>query len=324
MKLSHNNTISMRYDIKRVIGKQNREVIALKRKEIQRVSTTESPERVYFCWFLSLKLILELEEREIKFEGESLIGEYKIDRKFYKEWNLDSLLHLSFYKWWEMHKTLFESPPVVERDNLKDWIPKPHYRYLRVDLRNNYTNIMKSVKREFDDLNGQKIDNKTKYPVIGKPQYDNEILSYNILVSKINGESNRDIFEKEIGRFKVVEKTHKSGLNAMDKDGEETIKKSKLMTSYDELQSGYEMSPEQRKTSKKRVFKSIMDEREESKYYKRETKTLGLIEGREFESILKNYINKNMKNYKEILCGVSQGQYRITDLEYQKKYRDKF
>ena len=310
MELVHNNAIAMKFDVMKVIGRQNRELIALKRKEIQRKSTTEAPERVYFCWFLSLKLILEMEDRKLKFEGKSLIGNHKIDRKFYKGWNLDSILHNRFHEWWEMHRTLFQSPPIVERDNLKDWIPKPHYRYLRVDLRNNYTNIKREVLQELENLKGIKVDNKSKYPVFGKPQYDNDILSYNIMVRKINDESNRDIFEKEFGRIKVVEQPEKQGLNEMDEDGEETIKKSKLMTSYDELQSGYEMSPEQRKTSKKRVFKSIMDEREESKYYKRETKTLGLIEGREFESILKNYINRNMKKYQHILCGISQGQYR--------------
>ena len=303
MKLSHNNSISMRFDYE----KRNSEIVNLKRKEIQRKSTTESPERVYFCWFLSLKLILEMEERKLKFDGKSLIGKYKIDRKFYKEWNLDSLLHLSFYKWWEMYQTLFVPPTIVERDNLKDWVDKPHYRYLRVDLRNNYTNIMKGVKRELEDLKGLKVDNKTKYPVFGKPRYDNEILSYNILVRKINGESNSDIFEQEIGRFKVVEQTDKQGLNELDEEGESTIKKSKLMTSYDELQS---LSPEQKETSKKKVRKAIMDERDYSKYYERETKSLGLIEGRRFESILESYINRNIKKYKEILCGVSQGQYR--------------
>jgi hypothetical protein len=297
----------MRYDIEKVIGKRNRELIRLKRIEIQRKSTTENPYRVYFCWFLSLKLILEMEERELKFDGESLIGEYQIDRKFYKDWNLDALLHLSFNKWWEMHKTLFESPPVVERDNLKEWVDKPHYRYLRVDLRNSYTNIKRVVLEELDDLVGQKVDNKTKYPVTGISRYDNEILSYNILVRKINDESNRDIFEQEFGRFKVVEQTDKQGLNELDKDGESTIKKSKLMTSYDELQS---LSPEQKETSKKKVRKAIMDERDYSKYYERETKSLGLIEGRRFESILESYINRNIKKYKEILCGVSQGQYR--------------
>jgi len=301
------------FDVKKLIGKKNREIIQLRRDSKRKKETTESPERVYFCWFLSLKLILEMEERKLKLDGKSLIGKYKIDREFYKEWNLDALLHLSFNKWWEMHKTLFESPPVVERDNLKEWVDKPHYRYLRVDLRNNYTNIMKGVKGELDDLIGLKVDNKTKYPVNGQPRYDNEILSYNILVRKINDESNRDIFEQEISRFKVVEQTDKQGLNEMDADGESTIKKSKLMTSYDDLQS---LSPEQRETSKKKVRRGIMDEREEEKYYERETKTLGLKEGREFDSILERYIKRNVKEYQRILCGVSQGQYRITNFKF--------
>jgi len=287
--------------------KRNPTIVELKREYKRRRQTTESPERVYFCWFLSLKLILEMEERKIKFDGKSLIGEYKIDRKFYKEWNLDSILHNRFHEWWEMHRTLFQSPPIVERDNLKDWIPKPHYRYLRVDLRNNYTNIKREVLQELENLKGIKVDNKSKYPVFGKPQYDNEMISYNIMVRKINGESNRDIFEQEIGRFKVVEQKDKQGLNELDGEGESTIKKSKLMTSYDELQS---LSSEQRKVSKQKVIRPIMDDREESKYYLRNTKSLGLIEGREFDSILKSYINRNMKKYQEILCGVSQGQYR--------------
>ena len=44
-----------------------------------------------------------------------------------------------------------------------------------------------------------------------------------------------------------------------------------------------------------------MDEREEEKYYERETKTLGLKEGREFDSILERYIKRNMKEYQQIL-----------------------
>ena len=57
MKLSHNNPISMKYDIK----KRNPDIVELKREYKRRRQTTESPERIYFCWFLSLKLILEME-----------------------------------------------------------------------------------------------------------------------------------------------------------------------------------------------------------------------------------------------------------------------
>ena len=300
MELAHNNPVSMRYDIK----KRRSEIVTLKRKQIQRKSTTESPERVYYCWFLSLKLILEMEDLGL---GKSIIGKYKIDREFYKEWNLEEVLNLTHYKWWKTHQTLFESPPIVERDNLEGWTSKDHYRYLRVDLRNNYTNIKREVLEGIGDLVGQKVDKNSKYPVTGKPQYDNEILSYNIMVRKINRESNESIFEKEKDRFKVVEKKHKSGLNELDEEGEYTINKSKLMTSYDELES---FSPEQREISKKKVRRGIMDEREEEKYYERNTKSLGLKEGREFDSILERYINRNMKEYQRILCGVSRGHYR--------------
>ena len=82
------------------------------------------------------------------------------------------------------------------------------------------------------------------------------------------------------------------------------------MTSYDELES---MSLEQREITKKKVRKGVLDEKEEVKYYERLTKSLGLKERREFDSILERYINRNMKDYQQTLLGVSKGQYRITD-----------
>ena len=99
------------------------------------------------------------------------------------------------------------------------------------------------------------------------------------------------------------------GLNTgdLDEKGEYTIKKSLLMTTYDELQS---LSPEQSKSTKKKVRRAIMDDREEEKYYTRFNQTVGLQEGREFDSILGRYINRNIKKYQKILCGISQGQYR--------------
>ena len=250
--------------------------------------------------------------------GKSIIGKYKINREFYKEWNLEEVLNVTHYEWWKTHQTLFESPPIVERDNLKGWTTKPHYRYLRVDLRNSYSNIKKGVLEGIDDLIGQKVDKKSKYPVKGKPRYDNEILPYNIMVRHLNGEDNESIFEQEIDRFKVVEQTDKQGLNAgdIDEDGEYTVKKSKLMTSYDELQSGYEMSPEQKEITKKKVRIPVLDDVEEVRHYERLNQSLGLIERREFNSLLERYIKRNVKEYQRILCGVSQGQYRITNFKF--------
>jgi hypothetical protein len=303
MELSHNNPISMRYDYK----KRHSGIVNLKREERQRIQTTENPERIYFLWFLSLKLILEMEELGL---GNRVIGKFKIDKEFYKDWDLEEVLNFTFYKWWKTHRELFETPSSVDIDNLKGWTPKPHFRFLRVDTRNNYTNIKKEVLKGIDNLKGQKVDKKSKYPVTGKPQYDNEILKYNIMVRKINEESNVRIFEKEKGRFKVIEQTDKSGeeYEKVGLDGKvKILRESKLFGIYRNYMS---LSPEEREISTYKERRGIMDEREEEKYRLRMKRTLGLTIGRDLELILTKEINRLVKNYRQILCGVSQGHYR--------------
>ena len=151
MGLSHNNAISMKYDIK----KRNPDIVELKREYKRRKQTTESPERVYFCWFLSLKLILEMENLGL---GKTIIGKYKIDRDFYKEWNLDSLLHLSFYKWWEMHQTLFEIP--IFRYQIDDWKNKKKEVYKWI----NKTELIRRSNMSF------LTDRAPLWPQVGKPR----------------------------------------------------------------------------------------------------------------------------------------------------------
>jgi hypothetical protein len=293
----------MRYDYK----KRHSGIVNLKREERQRIQTTENPERIYFLWFLSLKLILEMEELGLV---NRVIGKFKIDKEFYKDWDLGEVLNFTFYKWWKTHRELFETPSTVDIDNLKSWTPKPHFRFLRVDTRNNYTNIKKGVLEGIDDLVGQKVDKKSKYPVTGKPQYDNEILKYNIMVRKINNESNVRIFEKEKGRFKVIKQTDKSGedYEKVGLDGKvKILRESKLFSTYRQYMS---LSPEEREITTYKERRPVIDEREEEKYRLRMKRTLGLTIGRDLESTLTTYINRYMENYQEILCGVSQGHYR--------------
>ena len=293
----------MRYDYK----KRHSGIVNLKREERQRIQTTENPERIYFLWFLSLKLILEMEELGL---GNRVIGKFKIDKEFYKDWDLEEVLNFTFYKWWKTHRELFETPSTVDIDNLKGWTPKPHFRFLRVDTRNNYTNIKNGVLEGIKDLKGQKVDKVSQFPVTGKPQYDNEILKYNIMVRIINNESNVRIFEKEKGRFKVIEQTDKSGeeYEKVGLDGKvKILRESKLFGIYRNYMS---LSPEEREISTYKERRGIMDEREEEKYRLRMKRTLGLTIGRDLELILTKEINRLVKNYRQILCGISQGQYR--------------
>ena len=312
MKLVHNTPITMRYDYK----KRHSESVKLKRKERQRKETTESSERTYFLWFLSLKLLLEMEELKLglqkpKTDKKFIIGkDIKIDKKFYKKWDLEEVLNLTFYKWWKTHKELFETPSTVDIDNLNGWTPKPHFRFLRVDTRNNYTNIKKGVLEGIEDLIGQKVDKVSQFPVTGQPRYDNEIITYNLLIRKLNGEDNESIFEIEKGRFKNIDKPDKGG-NFYEKkkfNGKvEVLSESKLWGSYREYMK---LTPKEREIQYAKVRKEDVFEREEGIYRTRRLKTEGLRIGSQFRSALTLEINRKMKNYQQILNGVAQGIYR--------------
>ncbi len=302
----------MKYDYK----KRHPESVKQKREKKRRTETTENPETTYFLWFLSLKLLLEMEELKLglqkpKTDKKFIIGkDIKIDKKFYKKWDLDDVLNQPFHKWWKTHRELFETPSTVDIDNLNGWSPKPHFRYLRVDTRNNYTNIKREVLEGIDDLVGQKVDKVSQFPVTGKPRYDNEIITYNLLIRKLNGEDNESIFEIEKGRFKNIDKPDKGGRFFEKKglDGKvKVLSESELWGSYREYMK---LTPKEREIQYKKVRKEDVSEREEGIYRTRRLKTEGLRIGSEFRSELTKEINRYMNGYQQILNGVAQGIYR--------------
>jgi hypothetical protein len=319
MKLIHNTPIKRRYSLGllRKRTKTESEMIQIKRETKRRKETTESPETTYCLWFLSLKLLLEMEELKLglqkpKTDKKFIIGkDIKIDKKFYKDWDLDDVSNQPFHKWWKTHKELFEPPTTVEIDNLNGWTPKPHFRFLRVDTRNNYTSIMKDIRSGLENLkNRENIEKKSQYPVYGQPRYDNEIVNYNILVRKLNGEDNFNVFESEKSRLKIIEKTHK-GRYFYEKKGLDgkvkVLSESKLWGSYREYMK---LTPKEREIQYAKVRKEDVFEREEGIYRTRRLKTEGLRIGSEFRSALTLEINRYMKDYQQILNGVAQGIYR--------------
>ena len=269
--------------------------------------TTEKPERVYFLWFLSLKLLLEMEEKGLGFLGgpkgkakQLIIGkDIKIDKKSYAEWDLDEVRGLPFWKWWKNHKELFETPSTIVSESPKGWKSGEDYRFIRVDLRNDYSTIIKDVQREFSFLKEKGKRYVSQFSVNGEPQYKNEILKYNLIVRKLNGEDDFEVFENEKSRFKDV-----SG-------GDET---SKLWETYKNYMS---LNPKDRVYQKMKIYRStggdfygnVSSITNKGSYY-RWAKTLGLQYGRLFHSALRTEINRYLQEYQKVLFGVAQGIYR--------------
>ena len=313
MTLIFNKPVAMRYDYE--VRKENELQVLDLRDAKRRMENTEYSERVYYLWFMSLKLLLEMEHLGMgfrkyfgnKIRKELIIGkEVKIDKNFYSDWDLEEVLELPFYKWWKRHKGLFETPQAVDFDNLKSWSDSSNYRFIRVDLRTNYTDIMRGVREGLDDLKNKKLDSKIQFKVYGNPFYDNEIIKYNLLVRKLNEESNFDIFEKEKSRLKITEKKHKQNFEDYTNDGT-LIDGSSLWGNYKKFMN---LKPEHRTLYVEKHREEDFWEREEGRGSTFIPKSDRNDTVRGFYSNLRNEINRHLVDYQKILNGVAQGVYR--------------
>ena len=316
MKLKENQPIKIKDDY--VVKKSHIEIIDI-RDDQKRKGTTEKPERVYYLWFMFLKLLLEMEKNGMEFtKGRSSKGlkigkDIKIDKEFYKDWDLESVRSDPFWKWWKKHKSLFENPKIVEVDHQKEWKKKsePHYRYLRIDTRKRYSNIMRDVRNSLDDLKKNKgvlSEKVSKYHIYGSPQYDNDILRYNIMVRTLNDEDLIDIFQEERKRLKKIEKSDKGGEGLVDEESGKERRVSKIWIKEDEWKKNQSRKGER----KVRLDRTENEWWEEERRIKRGTNVTTISEKseREFRSELRTEIRRYVKDTQRILKGVSQGKYR--------------
>lgn len=315
MKLKENQPIKIKDDY--VVKKSHIEIIDI-RDDQKRKGTTEKPERVYYLWFMFLKLLLEMEKNGMEFtKGNSLKGlkigkDIKIDKEFYKEWDLESVRSDPFWKWWKKHKSLFENPKIVDVNNLKEWNKnsESHFRYLRIDTRKRYSNIMRDVRNSLDDLKKNKgvLSEKFKYSINGNIRYDNDILRYNIMVRTLNGEDLIDIFQEERKRLKKIERSDKGGEGLVDEKSGKERRVSKIWIKEDEWKKGQSRKGE-------KSFKLDRTENEwwdEERRMKRGKKVITISEKseREFRSELRTEFRRYIKDSQRILKGISQGKYR--------------
>ena len=187
----------------------------------------DRPIQVYRCWFVYLKLCLEMEDlglslekmervkfdkkkvvgfnqyltegstgitRFRKFEEKSRIWKVKVKRKKYDGWDLDKVLTQSFDNWWNPHSHLFENKKTIEIKSPDKWVKKPHYRYIRVDTRKRLEDTRKEIDEILGDLKGEKKKelktSTSKFSVIGKPRVDTLVVNRNIMIRFKNWEMN--------------------------------------------------------------------------------------------------------------------------------------
>ena len=128
----------------------------------------------YRMWWTYLCLALELE---------SLGWKIRVNRRYYREWNIDSILGDSFDHWWKEHKQLFvvesvkkvSDPTLTDDDHLTIMIPKNRDKT--------------SILLELEGLLEGKVKGEERFPFSNsKTTYLRLHMQYNIFIKHFHGE----------------------------------------------------------------------------------------------------------------------------------------
>ena len=101
--------------------------------------------QMYRMWFLFLRLGLDCEDNNIPivdYVNNKKI-KVKVNKKFYKEWDLDRVRNDTFDSWWNDKRSMFiESKPTVVDEIIKD----DNSIYLRIDKRSKIEDVVKELR----------------------------------------------------------------------------------------------------------------------------------------------------------------------------------
>jgi hypothetical protein len=170
------------------------------------------PIQLYRWWFLFLKLALELEENNVelivrnphpKNNNKPKIKIVCVNKKKYKDWDLDQVLKQPFDKWWKNHKFIFVDEKTKVLKSRKDWIDDPNIIHLRVDKRRTTTDLRRDVDQIFGRKNIKSIPRK--FQITGKPRPIELQNKYNALIKVMDEDK---LTAKQIFKGNFIRKEH--------------------------------------------------------------------------------------------------------------------
>ena len=149
----------------------------------------------YRWWWRYLRMCLELEQKGVLVSRSKI----RVDRAYYKRWDIDDLFSLSFVNWWKAHNDLFIDEPVelltkVEMDKLAKGYSRGNsndYHFLKVPKRMAKSMVVEQVK---NSLEHRMLRRSKDFEFTGKsvPMIRHHIL-FNCLVLYFNGASREKI-----------------------------------------------------------------------------------------------------------------------------------
>lgn len=133
-KLVYSKVVKPRFGAKRVSSR------------IYKDETLVRSIQIYRFWFMFLRLALDCEDNGIKiydYKNHKNIS-VKVNKKFYKEWDLDRVKTDNFNNWWQDHKHLFLETKTEIVNNVID---DDNYIHVRIDKRSKKIDVIRDIRK---------------------------------------------------------------------------------------------------------------------------------------------------------------------------------
>ena len=156
--------------------------------------------QMYRMWFLFLRLGLDCEDNQIPiidYVNNKKI-KVRVNKKFYKKWDLESIKHDKFDDWWKDKKNLFieTEPMIVDEINGDD----NHY-YIKVDKRLKKEDVMRGVRNLIKPTKSF----TSEFVIQTQHKYLSTHMKYNIFIWKHLGYTRTQIIDLLSGSYKYYQ-----------------------------------------------------------------------------------------------------------------------
>ena len=156
--------------------------------------------QMYRMWFLFVRLGLDCEDNQIPiidYVNNKKI-KVKVNKKFYKKWDLDRVREDKFDDWWKDKKHLFiETEPTLVTDIEDD----DNYIYIKIDKRLKKEDVMRGVRKLIKPSKSF----TSEFVIQTQHKYIPTHMKYNIFVWKNLGKTRTEIVDLLGGSYRFYD-----------------------------------------------------------------------------------------------------------------------
>jgi hypothetical protein len=143
--------------------------------------TLDKPIHLYRMWFHLVRLVVDCENSKISFGGEKK-QKVRLNKKFYKDWEIEKYLHASFDEWFQDKIELFAEREV---ELVKEGDKSEEHLYLKFHKSQRKEDVLRQIRVL---LKEGLFKSGSKFPITGKHKYINLHQQYNAFILRQDGD----------------------------------------------------------------------------------------------------------------------------------------